>query len=65
MRPGWFAPRVGLRSENVAHRIAVEWDEGSGTRAGVYIFGRHTSSLFPVLGVGACFLESIVGVASR
>lgn len=55
MRPGWFVPRVGLRSENVAHRIAVEWDEEAGTRTGVYIFGRHTSSLFPVLGGGRLF----------
>lgn len=55
MRPGWFSPRAGLRSENVAHRIAVEWDEESGNRSGVYIFGRHTSSLFPVLGGGRLF----------
>jgi hypothetical protein len=55
MRPGWVVPRIGLRSENVAHRIAVEWDEEEGTRAGVYIFGRHTSSLFPVLGGGRLF----------
>jgi hypothetical protein len=55
MRPGWFGPRIGLRSENVAHRIAVEWDEESGIRTGVYIFGRHTSSLLPVLGGGRLF----------
>jgi hypothetical protein len=55
MRPGWFSPRLGLRSENVAHRIAVEWDEPSGTRSGVYIFGRHASTWFPVLGGGRLF----------
>lgn len=55
MRPGWFAPRVGLRSENVAHRIAVEWDERDGIHTGVYIFGRHSSTLFPVVGGGRLF----------
>lgn len=55
MRPGWLTPRLGLRSENVAHRIAVEWDEPGGTRAGVYIFGRHASTWFPVLGGGRLF----------
>jgi hypothetical protein len=55
MRPGWFAPKLGLRSENVAHRIAVEWDEPEGTRHGVYIFGRHASTWFPVLGGGRLF----------
>lgn len=55
MRPGWFVPKFGLRSENVAHRIAVEWDELGTTRSGVYIFGRHASTWFPVLGGGRLF----------
>ncbi len=29
--------RLGLRSENAAPRIAVEWDDATGPRTGVYI----------------------------
>ena len=39
--PGW----VGLRSENAAHRVAVDWDDDSGTRSGVYIPRRDSDSL--------------------
>jgi hypothetical protein len=39
--PGW----VGLRSENAAHRIAVEWDSADGVRTGVYIPRRDTDAL--------------------
>ena len=35
---------VGVSSENGAHRMAVEWDEGGETREGVYIPRRDTSS---------------------
>ncbi|WP_405010456.1 DUF2071 domain-containing protein [Kitasatospora sp. NBC_01539] len=38
--PGW----TGLRSENAAHRIAVEWDGPDGVEAGVYITRRDTAS---------------------
>lgn len=55
IRPGWVRPRVGFRSENVAHRVAVEWDEGGETRSGVYILERHSSSLLPVLTGGRLF----------
>jgi hypothetical protein len=55
VRPGWFRPRVGFRTENVAHRIAVEWDENGETRNGVYIVERHSSSLVPVLAGGRLF----------
>jgi hypothetical protein len=55
VRPGWLRPRVGLRTENVAHRIAVEWDENGKTRSGVYIVERHSSSLLPVLAGGRLF----------
>jgi hypothetical protein len=34
---------VGISSENGAHRIAVEWDEGGETKEGVYIPRRDTS----------------------
>lgn len=55
VRPGWLRPRVGLRTENVAHRIAVEWDENGKTRSGVYIVERHSSALLPVLAGGRLF----------
>ncbi|MFJ4963403.1 DUF2071 domain-containing protein [Streptomyces sp. NPDC088729] len=39
------APRAsGLRSENAAHRIAVEWDGPDGVETGVYIPRRDTAS---------------------
>lgn len=44
VRPAWFAPAIGHRSRNAAHRIAVEWDAADGPRTGVYIPRRHSSS---------------------
>ena len=39
------APRwVGLTTENVAHRYAVEWDVDGGVRSGVYVPRRDTDS---------------------
>jgi hypothetical protein len=38
-------PAVGLRSENAAHRIAVEWDTPDGVATGVHIPRRDTNSL--------------------
>lgn len=55
IRPRWFAPRWGLRSENAAHRIAVEWDGPEGTEQGVFIFERHSSAWHPVLFGGRLF----------
>lgn len=55
IRPRWLSPRVGLRSENVAHRIAVEWDEGGAVRTGVFILERHSSAWHPVLLGGRLF----------
>ena len=55
VRPGWLTPPVGIRTENAARRIAVEWDDGERSRSGVYIFERHSSSLLPVLAGGRLF----------
>jgi hypothetical protein len=44
MRPQGFPTVCGLTSENAAHRIAVEWDDGDVVREGVYIPRRDTSS---------------------
>lgn len=44
VRPDWLPKAVGLRSENAAHRIAVEWDGPHGVETGVYIPRRDTAS---------------------
>lgn len=54
IRLGQIRPRhtprwLGLRSENAAHRVAVEWDTPEGVRTGVYIPRRDTSSRVNVL----------------
>ena len=46
IRPKGVPPILGLRSENAAHRIAVEWEEAGEVREGVFIPRRDTSSLF-------------------
>jgi hypothetical protein len=46
IRPKHLPRVLGLGSENAAHRIAVEWDSENGTREGVYIPRRDTSSRF-------------------
>jgi hypothetical protein len=45
MRPKGLPAWMGLRSENAAHRVAVEWDTSEGTRAGVYIPRRDSASI--------------------
>ena len=44
IRPPLVPAALGASSENAAHRIAVEWDEGDATRVGVYIPRRDSSS---------------------
>ncbi|WP_137990429.1 DUF2071 domain-containing protein [Streptomyces vilmorinianum] len=44
VRPAWAPAVAGLRSENAAHRIAVEWDGPGGVETGVYIPRRDTAS---------------------
>jgi hypothetical protein len=48
-------PGLGLRSENAAHRIAVEWDTPDGVATGVYIPRRDTDSLANVAVGGRLF----------
>ncbi len=45
IRPRGFPRVLGLSSENAAHRIAVLWDDASGSHEGVYIPRRDTGSL--------------------
>ncbi len=53
LRPPWLPARIGWRTENAAHRIAVCWDDAAagGTRHGVFIPLRHTGSC-AVAGLG-------------
>jgi hypothetical protein len=55
VRPPLWPRWLGVRSENAAHRIAVEWDEGGGVREGVYIPRRDTSSRLNALAGGRLF----------
>jgi len=55
LRPSPLPAWLGLGSENAAHRIAVEWDEGGCTRAGVFIPRRDTSSRLTTLAGGRLF----------
>lgn len=55
LRPGRLPGGVGTRSENAAHRIAVEWDEPQGRRTGVYIPRRDSASVINVLAGGRLF----------
>jgi hypothetical protein len=48
MRPQGLPPWIGLRSENAAHRVAVEWDTPTGVETGVYIPRRDSNSLVNV-----------------
>ena len=49
--PGW----IGLKSENAAHRAAVEWEEEGTLRQGVYVKRRDTVSRLNSLSGGRLF----------
>ena len=55
LRPRGMPRWLGLRSENVAHRIAVEWDTGDGLRHGVYIPRRDSAAVVNRLAGGRLF----------
>jgi hypothetical protein len=55
IRPSGFPAFTGLRSENAAHRMAVEWTENGTTRQGVYIPRRDTDSYINHLAGGRIF----------
>ncbi|MBT2505496.1 DUF2071 domain-containing protein [Streptomyces sp. ISL-98] len=56
LRPTWAPTDRGLRSENAAHRIAVEWDGPGGTvETGVYILRRDTASRISAWAGGRIF----------
>ncbi len=49
LRPNHSPGVVGITTENVAHRFAVEWDDDSGTQVGVFIPRRDTNSRITAL----------------
>jgi hypothetical protein len=55
LRPSWVPGWAGLRTENAAHRVAVEWDGIGGREAGVYIPRRDSDSVAAVLAGGRLF----------
>lgn len=55
VRPTFLPSWLGIRSENAAHRAAVEWDQEGLPREGVYIHRRDTSSRFNALVGGRVF----------
>jgi Uncharacterized conserved protein (COG2071) len=55
VRPKGFPSWMGIDSENAAHRVAVEWEEGHERRSGVYIFRRDTNSILNALAGGRVF----------
>jgi hypothetical protein len=55
IRPKHVPNAFGISSENAAHRIAVTWEDEGGTREGVYIPRRDTSSLINRLAGGRVF----------
>jgi Uncharacterized conserved protein (COG2071) len=55
VRPRLLPGFLGISSENAAHRIAVEWDQGGERREGVFIPRRDTSSRLNTLVGGRLF----------
>ena len=55
VRPQGFPRWLGLASENAAHRVAVEWDDGDRLHSGVYVARRDTSSRLNTLAGGRIF----------
>jgi hypothetical protein len=55
VRPRGLPAWMGIGSENAAHRVAVEWDEGGRTRQGVYIWRRDTNSRLNAAAGGRVF----------
>ncbi len=55
VRPRFMPPMAGVSSENAAHRVAVQWEDGGKLREGVYIPRRDSSSLINRLIGGRLF----------
>lgn len=55
LRPSGMPRVLGITTENMAHRFAVEWDDEGGTRSGVFVPRRHTSSRLAAWAGGRMF----------
>ncbi len=55
LRPNHVPSAVGITTENVAHRFAVEWDDDAGTQVGVFIPRRDPNSRVTALAGGRIF----------
>lgn len=55
VRPMFLPSRLGISSENAAHRTAVEWDDHGKVRQGVYVRRRDTSSRLNSMADGRLF----------
>jgi hypothetical protein len=55
LRPSWVPGWAGMRTENAAHRVAVEWDAMGGRQSGVYVPRRDSNSVVTVLAGGRLF----------
>ncbi|HXE07988.1 MAG TPA: DUF2071 domain-containing protein [Acidobacteriaceae bacterium] len=55
IRPQHVPECFGIKSENAAHRVAVEWDDIGGIRSGVYINRRDTGSVLNRFAGGRLF----------
>ena len=55
VRPACFPSRLGISSENAAHRAAVEWDDHGVVREGVFVRRRDTNSWLNSLAGGRLF----------
>lgn len=55
IRPKGMPEIFGLSSENSAHRVAVEWEDASGIREGVFVPRRDTGSRLSALAGGRIF----------
>jgi hypothetical protein len=55
IRPTFLPSFLGIKSENAAHRTAVEWDDDGAVREGVYVRRRDTNSRLNSLAGGRLF----------
>lgn len=55
VRPRFVPSWLGIRSENAAHRVAVEWNDNGVVREGVYVRRRDTNSWLNSLAGGRLF----------
>jgi hypothetical protein len=55
VRPRGLPRWIGISSENAAHRVAVEWDDGGKLHTGVYVLRRDTDSRLNAFAGGRIF----------